>query len=505
MGDWSEGYVTDVPYENYYFGECSPLLLRFVALLKGVRPAGLGAGWTYVDLGCANGFSLCLLAAAAPEGRFVGVDFNPVHIHNGRTLAAQAELDNVEFVELGFGDLDKLRLPPVDFAVLQGVYSWVNQANRAALQTFLGRAMAPGGLVYVSYNALPGWAPLQPLQELLRRSAQHWAGPAPMRLEAGISLAHQLTAFDTGFFGQNPLAVQQLSNMEGHASAYLCHEYLNSGAEAFYHADVASALRGAKLDYLGSAVFVENHDDLVVSREAQELLDQLEEPDLKELGRDFVLNRRFRRDVFVRGRARLARQEHGLLLGRAQVARVVARPFDPTVLYRGNETSLPEPLVEALGTALAGGPCSVAALHSRPELQPYGLLGVAKALGVLHSTSQIEFVAAPSPANPPNVEACRRLNQVLLMGLFSDRPPDALASPVARNGVRITPLEWLALRALQEEPSDLIAALAAQVQAGAEQMRAAGRALPADADALEAWVQRFETERLPVLTELGVL
>lgn len=504
MADWSEGYVTDVPYDDFYFGECSPLLLRFLALLQGVRPAGLGTTWTYLDLGCASGFSLCLLAAAQPTGRFVGVDFNPVHVHNARTLAAQAGLDNVEFVELSFSDLDQLRLPPLDYAVLQGVYSWVNRDNRAALQRFLARAMAPGGLVYVSYNTLPGWAPLQPLRELLQRASAHWTGSSPLRLEASVSLAHQLTAFDTGFFGQNPLAVQQLSTMEGRPSAYLCHEYLNAGVEAFYHADVATALRAAKLEFLGSAVFVENHDDLVVSAEAQELLDQLEEPALRETVRDFILNRRFRRDVFVRGRATLARREHALLLGQAQVARLVARPFDPTVLYRGNETRLPQALVEGLGEALAEGPQTVGDLYQRPELQPYGLLGVAKALGVLHSTSQVEFVDAPTDGGVTR-ERCERLNRVLLAGLLSERPPDALAGPLAGNGVRITPLEWLALRALRTGPSDLSAALAVQVKQAEKQMQEAGRAVPTEAAALEAWVQRFESERLPALEALGLV
>ena len=45
-----------------------------------------------------------------------------------------------------------------DFVGLHGVWSWISNANRAAVVEFLRRKLKPGGVLYISYNASPGWA-----------------------------------------------------------------------------------------------------------------------------------------------------------------------------------------------------------------------------------------------------------------------------------------------------------------------------------------------------------
>ena len=48
----------------------------------------------------------------------------------------------------------------VDVVVLHGVLSWISRADQAAVVSILERRLRPEGLVYVSYNCMPGWAPL---------------------------------------------------------------------------------------------------------------------------------------------------------------------------------------------------------------------------------------------------------------------------------------------------------------------------------------------------------
>jgi tRNA G46 methylase TrmB len=49
-----------------------------VALLKGSEPPDTSA--RMLELGCGQGLGLCVMAAANPHMRFVGVDFNPEQI-----------------------------------------------------------------------------------------------------------------------------------------------------------------------------------------------------------------------------------------------------------------------------------------------------------------------------------------------------------------------------------------------------------------------------------------
>ncbi len=55
--------------------------------------------------------------------------------------------------------------------VLHGVYSWVAPEVRRDIARVLRDAARPGGYVFVSYNALPGWSQKMPLREMMLRAS----------------------------------------------------------------------------------------------------------------------------------------------------------------------------------------------------------------------------------------------------------------------------------------------------------------------------------------------
>jgi hypothetical protein len=63
--------------------------------------------------------------------------------------------------------LQREALPPFDFIVAHGVYSWVAAHERQTIRDLVRDHVVPGGLLYVSYNSLPGWAGEMPLRKLL--------------------------------------------------------------------------------------------------------------------------------------------------------------------------------------------------------------------------------------------------------------------------------------------------------------------------------------------------
>ena len=73
------GYVTDVTYVPGFYPQMSPVAMRYVAALNGVIPPRLTKGFRFLELGCGLGRCLTTLAAAHPQGEFVGVDLNPEH------------------------------------------------------------------------------------------------------------------------------------------------------------------------------------------------------------------------------------------------------------------------------------------------------------------------------------------------------------------------------------------------------------------------------------------
>ncbi len=84
---WQAGYVGDVNYTLGFYRELSPTYLSLACVMSGVEGPDVTKPMRYCELGCGRGFGTVLLAAANPNIEFVGVDFNPSHIAEARSLA----------------------------------------------------------------------------------------------------------------------------------------------------------------------------------------------------------------------------------------------------------------------------------------------------------------------------------------------------------------------------------------------------------------------------------
>src|SRR5262249_22343704 len=300
----SRGYVTDTSYTDQFFRELAPAWLNYVAALNGTRPRPLDDGFVYLELGCGFGTSTVVNAGAYPQGEFHACDIIPAHVDGGRRHAAELGVTNATFHEADFEQLVGRRLPLCDFIVLHGVYSWVDGAARAAVRRVIRALLKPGGLVYVSYNCVPGWASEVPLRKLLVEFAAAAAGSTAQRTEAALA---SLTAFSRAmprYFKANPPAVAAIEAYNRRDTEYVVHEFMNEEWQPFYSVDVADEMETIGLRYVGSATLAENHPALLLDAESAKAIAALSTERQRQLATDFAVNQRFRRDVFVRGDGR---------------------------------------------------------------------------------------------------------------------------------------------------------------------------------------------------------
>ena len=297
----AHGYVTDTSYTDQFFRELSPAWLNYVAMLNGVAPRPLDSAFTYLELGCGFGASTVVNAGAFPRAEFHGCDLIPAHVEGGCRHAAALGVTNVTFHEADFDHLLARGLPGCDFIVLHGVYSWVDAAARAAVRRVIRALLKPGGLVYVSYNCLPGWAIEAPLRKLLVELSIPGSDDTAQRTAAALA---SLTAFGRArprYFKANPSAVSAIEAYNRRDTEYVVHEFMNAAWQPFYSVDVADELADIGLRYAGSATLAENHPALVLDAESAKAIAALETDRQRQVATDFATNQRFRRDVFVRG------------------------------------------------------------------------------------------------------------------------------------------------------------------------------------------------------------
>src|SRR5215469_8609865 len=308
------GYVTDTVYKRTFTRELAPAWLDHVAIVAGFAPPDSRDAFTWCDLGCGLGATMVLLAATHPNGRFHGVDAMTEHVESARSLAATCSVQNAAVHRATFEEAVEREFPRFDYIVSHGVYSWVDEGVRRSWRKFVDRRLKPGGLVYVSYNALPGRAADLPFQRLVRTLGMSLTGNSYDRVRDALALIRPLADLKARAVAVSPMASAFLKEPGRFPLSYLAHELMNGSWQPLSVADVRTEMREIGLEPVGSARLVDNYDSFVLGRSAREALAAIADRDAREFARDFFVNQSFRQDVFVRDGRRIGGVERRMRL-----------------------------------------------------------------------------------------------------------------------------------------------------------------------------------------------
>jgi len=501
-----DGYVADMEYVHNFCRELGPSVLNLVLIMQGVEPVPLNPGFSCCDLGCGQGLSTNVFAACHPEGDFHAIDFNHAHISGARELAAHARLANVTFWEASFDDLERLQLPEFDFITLHGVYSWVNGDNRKHIVDFIRSRLKEGGIVYISYNCLPGWSTMAPVRQLLVSCTDMESDVSEEQINASIKFVGRLRSMNLSYFSKNPSAVKFFDELEKHSRNYLAHEYFNKHWVQFYHAEVAKDFASAGMTFVGSASFIDNLDFLRFSLEEQQLLNDIGDSSLKETVRDFAANQQFRRDVFTRGRGRLTNADHRMLASRCRFALVVPRGNDAITLnFPRTEVHFDPELYRAVLYFLQEHQLSQEELLDKPPVARFGAENVQQVLMVLLSAGYILPAVEPSPEA---IATARLFNYTMLERTALNPEPQYLASPVVQSGIQLDWVQRLLLLCGLTDIGDPLSFVSGMI-------RERNYALVREGIVLQSWdenieelgrqIKFFNARLLPLLKRLGVV
>lgn len=495
---WDHGYFSSTSYTAGFYRELAPAWLDFAALLKGHQPPRNQEGepFTYLELGSGMGFGLCLLAAAYPEGRFSGIDFQPDHIVHSRRLAQQLGLANIHFQEADFLSLAASPGPLAaaqHYVVAHGIATWITAPIQLALLQLAAAALNPGGIFYCSYNTFPGWLGASAIQHLveLTRQRQAEASAAQAFQQAAANLTSLLGSEESpsALAQAQPALRRKLAQIPNHNAAYLLQEYANQGWQPLYVAELHQRCAAHKLRFHASATLPENFLDLLPANVRPAVLAETD-PGLRQSLQDLAINQSFRRDLFLRGVASSTeselRQRLNLIMLRLQEA-------PATDSYRF-ETSFGQvsgvaKRYQQLEACLAHGPRSFGQLLENTQLQ---LAELAKLLALLLHAGRLGIDRSACA----DFERARLVNEQLLTMIRSGRSYAHLVAPASGGGVGFSLVETLLLEGQRRQ-------LGGQEleQHLLENLKATGRSIKGEAAAL---LTAF-AERQPRLQALGVL
>jgi SAM-dependent methyltransferase len=509
MADWGSGYVTDTAYVHDFCRVQTPAILSLAALAKGVAaPGGRGEGFTYCDLGCGQGFTANLVAAANPQADVFAADFNPTHVAGARGLANAAALRNVQFREAGFDELlQDASLPDFDIMCLHGVYSWISPENRRTIVALVRRRLKSGGLLYISYDAMPGWAGIAPLRRLL---LQQYASSGHTSSETGLAralaFADELKELGAQFYRAYPHVSVQMDRLKKLPRSYLAHELLTRDWHAFSFSEVGLELAEAKLTYVGSAHLTDHVDRVNFTEEQQRFLARIDDPLLGETTRDMIVNRQFRRDIFVKGAIPLSAasaRERWLDTRFALTTRAadIDLTFETTLGKLQVRPDMYRPVIDTLER----GPLSLRELIASPAAAKLEWPGLLDAVKVLIGHGELQ-PALPAETEAQRTGSARAFNAAVMARSKESADLGYLASPVTGGGVRVDRLTQLYLQAKQAGGGDPVAHLAVLAAQGGGIVDKNDQPLgPEEARAaLTAGIAKIEQRTVPLLQRLGI-
>lgn len=396
--------------------------------------------------------------AAGSSGAFWGTDFNPSQAAYAGTLAAASQAD-ISLFDDSFADfVGRDDLPVFDVIVLHGVWSWISEQNRAAIIEIIRKHLRVGGAVYISYNCQPGWAAQMPLRHLMsehmRRSRSLGVG-ATGRIDAALSYAQRVADAGASYFACNPMLAPHLRHVTSQKRAYLAHEYFNRDWHVTTVADVADAMQQAKLSFVASARLLDHSDEYSLEPAARELLAEIDDPIFRQTVRDYVVNQKFRADIFVKGARdllgieahRLWMQERFTLVVPAQATKLTHdTPMDEVVL----DEQIYDPLIAAMAQDNYVAK-TIAELREYSRLATFPVQHLMSALLMLTGLGYVQPAGEPGSVER---EQCSALNRHPCARALASADVPVLASPVLGGGRHTSQDQQLIILAKQAGHSD---------------------------------------------------
>ena len=509
MTDWTSGYVADIGYTYGYCRELNPQRVKLAFLNAGLVAPEFG---TACELGFGQGLSANIHAAASVRS-WHGTDFNPAQADFARELTTVSGA-NAHLYDEAFDEFAKRDLPEFDFIGLHGIWSWISDDNRAVIVDFIRKKLKVGGVLYISYNTLPGLGTFAPMRHLMTEHAEIIGADGMgivSRINGALDFTEKLLATNPLFVRANPLVNEKITQIKSQNRHYLAHEYFNRDWHPMHFATMAKWLEPAKLTYACSAQYLDSVDAVNLTPEQQTFLKEIHDPMFKQTVRDFMVNQQFRKDYWIKGPRRLTPLEQSLILREQRFLMTAYRP-DVTLKIKGSlgEATLPEKVYAPVLDLMADHKIRyIAEIEQAVKNAGITFAQLIQTLLVLCGNGTFSAVQDEAITQKAKKQT-EKLNTHLMLKARSSNDISALASPVTGGGVRVGRFQQLFLLALEkgeEKPEEWAGFVAQILAAQGQKIVKEGKPLETTEEhiaELTTQAHEFSVKQLPILKALQV-
>lgn len=223
--------------------------MAVIATLHGL-PAAAPGDCSLLQLGCGDAANLLALGAALPGIRAVGVDADPAAIARGEARCAAAGITNVTLQAAGFQDAE-VGAASADYVVIDHVLSAADASQRDAALALAARALRPGGLLLLSYPALPGAHLRAVVRDVARGGIREPSGDVAAQAAAATERLRLAAEFQGGDTAYGQLMTAEAERYAATDPELLLREELSEPWQPFSVRQVAGFAAAHGLGYVG--------------------------------------------------------------------------------------------------------------------------------------------------------------------------------------------------------------------------------------------------------------
>ena len=509
MTDWTSGYVADIGYTFGYYTELNPQRVKLAFLNAGLVAPEFGSA---CELGFGQGLSANMHAAASVCS-WHGTDFNPSQAGFAQELATVSGA-NAHLYDEAFDEFAKRNLPEFDYIGLHGIWSWISDVNRAVIVDFIRKKLKVGGVLYISYNTLPGWGTFAPMRHLMTEHAEIIGADGVgivSRIDGALDFTEKLLATNPLFSRANPLVAERISKIKDQNRHYLAHEYFNRDWHPMHFATMAKWMEPAKLTYACSANYLDYVEAINLTPEQQIFLGEIHDPMFKQTVRDFMVNQQFRKDYWVKGARRLTPLEQALSLRDQRFVMTAHRP-DITLKVTGSlgEATLTEKVYYPVLDLMADHKSrSLGQIEHALKDSGITFAQLIQVVLVLCGNSTLTAVQDDTAITKAKKHT-DKLNTHLMHKARSSNDITFLASPVTGGGVIVGRFQQLFVLSLQQgkkKPEDWAAFVEQILATQGQKIVKEGKPLETAEEQLASLTSQaieFANKQLPILKTLQI-
>ena len=294
-----------VMYPGLPFSQTHPDRLATIAALYGL-PAAPPERCRVLELGCGQGGNLIPMAYVFPGSTFLGLDAAGSAVALGREQISALGLTNVTLVHVDL--LDASNLGTFDYVIAHGVYSWVPPSVQERVLAIASEVLAPNGVAYVSYNALPGGHVRNAMRQMMLWHIRDFEEPDERMAQARV-----LVRFLNELAPPRPvfsaILKETFDHQEKQLNAVLFHDDLSEFNESLLFVDFIERASRHRLKFLSEADYCDMAVWNADSPAGQFLLKVgAEDVIVQQQYRDFLIFRRFRQTLLCREEASPTRE-----------------------------------------------------------------------------------------------------------------------------------------------------------------------------------------------------